>query len=188
MAKQKAAKASAANTTGVVISGKGISFSLLDIDHETFVRFTQKGLSAEAYDDLREQLDDADTCITAPFLDAAVVKFGAQEFHSSWENIKGQCRNKLPPLEKLYAGPKGTYTVFLEYRHEGEFARADVADFDPARLRFKIENIELGKGREYVLINPTYCGRALGGGNTRCEAEIYVVDNAGTRYEIGIAG
>ena len=188
MAKQKTGKATPSNSTEIVISGTGVSFSLLDIDHETFVRFTKTGLSSAGFDDLREQLDEADTCITAPFLEDANVTINGKVFHSSWANIKNQCKNKLPPIEKLYAGPAGTYTVYLEYSHRGEFARAKLADFDPTKLYFKIENVHLGKGHEYVLLNPSYCGHALGGGSTSTEAQIYVVDRVGKRHEIAIAG
>jgi len=188
MAKHKKATSTQSPSTEIVISGTGVSFSLLDIDHETFARFTKTGLSSDGFDDLREQLDDADTCITAPFLEQTTVTINGQAFHSSWKNIKEQCKNKLPPIEKLYAGPKGTYTVYLEYSHRGEFARANVTDFDPCKLYFKIENVHLGIGNEYVLLKPTYCGHALGGGSTTTEAHIFVVDGTGKRYEIAIAG
>jgi hypothetical protein len=189
MAKQKAKQESgkASKSSEVVISGRGLSFSVLDIDEETFERFTRTGISSEEFNDLREQLDDADSFITAPFLDETTVAIDGKEFHSSWENIKGQCGGALPAVTKIYAVPPGTHSVVQECIHEGDFAKARIAGFDPARLEFDIEHVELAKGRRHVLLDPYYKGDALASGDTVSDSDIYVVDGNGKRYEIKFA-
>jgi hypothetical protein len=184
-AKGKSGKAS--KSSEVVISGRGLSFSVLDIDQETFERFTRSGISSEEFNDLREQLDDADSFITAPFLDETTVAIDGKEFHSSWDSIKGQCGGVLPAATRIYAVPSGTYSVVQECTHEGDFATAKIASFDPAKLKFDIEHVELAKGRRHVLLDPYYKGDALASGDTVSDADIYVVDGNGKRYEIKFA-
>jgi hypothetical protein len=184
-AKGKSTKAS--KSSEVVISGRGLSFSVLDIDQETFERFTRSGISSEEFNDLREQLDDADSFITAPFLEETTVAIDGKEFHSSWDSIKGQCRGALPEVTKVYAVPSGTYSVVQECIHEGDFAKTRIAGFDPAKLKFDIEHVELAKGRRHVLLDPYYKGDALASGDTVSDSDIYVVDGNGKRYEIKFA-
>lgn len=189
MAKRKAAKKSnrGSKSSEVVISGRGLSFSVLDIDKETFGRFTRSGISSAEFNDLRDQLDDADSFITAPFLDETTVAIDGKEFHSSWDSIKGQCGGVLPAATRIYAVPAGTYSVVLECTHEGDFAKARIAGFDPAKLSFDIEHVELAKDRKYVLLDPYYKGDMLASGETRSDDDIYVVDGKGKRYELKFA-
>ena len=187
MAKKKAGKESNANMTEVVISGRGLSFSVLDIDQETFVRFTQSGITNDEFDDLRDQLDEAGYYITAPFLDETTVSIDGRQFHGSWKNIKGQCGD-LPKPTRIYEVPPGSYSVILAILHKGEFARARIAGFDPSKLTFDVEHVHLAKGREYVLLDPYYNTESLKWGETRSESDIYVVDGKGKRYYLRIAG
>lgn len=189
MATRKTAEKSkrASKSNELVISGRGLSFSVLDIDQETFRRFTRSGISSEEFNNLRDQLDDGDSFITAPFLDETTVAIDGKEFHSSWNSIKGQCGGVLPAATKIYAVPSGTYSVVLECVHEGDFAKARIAGFDPAMLSFDIEHVELAKGRKYVLLDPYYQGEVLASGEMRSDADIYVVDGKGKRYELKFA-
>lgn len=56
-----------------------------------------------------------------------------------------------------------------------------------SKLCFDIEHVELAKGQEYVLLDPYYEGKTLASGDTRSDADIYVVDGNGKRYEIKFA-
>jgi len=184
---EKSKKAAKSGMTKVVISGRGLSFAVLDIDQTTFERFTRSGISSAEFNDLRDQLDDADSFITAPFLDETTVAIDGKEFHSSWDSIKGQCGGVLPTATRIYVVPAGTYSVVLECVHEGDFAKAKIAKFDATKLSFDIEHVELAKGQDYVLLDPYYKGKALASGDTRSHADIYVVDGNGKRYELKFA-
>lgn len=184
-ARERARKAS--RFSEVVISGRGLAFSVLDIDQDTFERFTRAGISSAEFNNLRDQLDDADAVIAAPFLDETTVAIDGQAFHASWDNIKGQCGGTLPAVTRIYAVSPGTHSVILAHLVEGDFVRARVANFDPAKLTFDLERVELSKGREYVLLDPYYDGEALASGDSRADADIYVVDGNGKRHEIKLA-
>lgn len=179
-----AAKSSKAKKTKVVISGRGLSFSVLDIDRETFVSFTKTGVSDDIFEDLKEQLTEAGDYITAPFLEETTVSIDGKKFHSSWNKIKGQCGNAMPPAIKVYDAPSGSYSVILELTHKGDFVNAEVANFDPLKLTFDLEHIELSKDSKHVLLDPYYNNESLNFGVTKAIGEIYVVDRAGKRYEI----
>jgi hypothetical protein len=184
MATRKSATKSQAKTTKVVISGRGLSFSVLDIDKETFVRFTKTGIPDDEFEDLKEQLTEAGDYITAPFLDDTTVSIDGKKFRSSWDKIKGQCGNALKPPTKVYAVPRGSYSVMMEVTHKGEFVNAEVANFDPLKLIFDLEHIELAKGRNYVLLDPYYANDCLDFGETKATGVIYVVDGAGKKYDV----
>lgn len=184
MATKKAASKSKATKTRVVISGRGISFSVLDIDQETFVLFTRTGIDAEVFEDLKSQLTEAGDYITAPLLGETTVTIDGRKYRGTWNNIKAQCGGVLPPSLKIYDVPAGSYSVILEVTHKGDFVNAEVADFDPAKLSFDIEHVQLSKGREYVLLDPYYKLESLDFGTTKAMGEIYVVDGKGKRYEV----
>jgi hypothetical protein len=188
MAPRKPAKKSSTTMTKmtkVVISGRGLSFHVLDIDHETFGCFTQSGISDDIFEDLKSQLIEAGAYITAPFLDETTVAIDGKKFHSSWPNIKGQCRNVMPPAINVYDDvPPATYSVILEVSHQGDFVNAEIANFDPLKLSFDLEHVALAKGRNYALLDPYYGNEPLDFGVTKTIGEIYVVDRTGKRYEI----
>lgn len=184
MATRKSAIASKTPKTKVVISGRGLSFSVLDIDRETFVGFTQTGIADDVFEDLKYQLTEAGDYITAPFLEETTVSINGKKFHSSWDKIKAQCGNVLPLSSKVYDVPAGVYSVILELTHEGDFVKAEVADFDPKKLSFDLEHVELAKGRKYLLLDPYYNNESLDFGVTKATGVIYVVDRAGKRYDV----
>ena len=184
MATRKTSSTSKAQKTKIVISGRGLSFSVLDIDHETFVLFTRTGISDDVFEDLKEQLTEAGECITAPFLEETTVTINGRRFTSSWTKIKAQCGNVMPPPTKVYDEPSGSYSVILEIALKGEFVNAEVAGFDPEKLTFDLEHIELAKGRKYALLDPYYNHDFLDFGSTKATGIIYVVDNKGKRYDI----
>lgn len=168
----------------LVISGRGLAFSVLDIDRETFKDFTQTGIPDDVFEDLKYQLTEAGDYITAPFLEETTVVVDGKKFHSSWDKIKGQCGNAMPPAIKVYEVPSGSYSVILEVTLKGDFVNAEVANFDPQKLSFDLEHIELAKGRKYMLLDPYYNNESLDSGETNATGEIYVVDGTGKRYEV----
>jgi hypothetical protein len=184
MATRKAGKASQASKTKLIISGTGLAFSVLDIDRETFVRFTRKGIPDAEFEDLKEQLTEAGDYITAPFLDDTTVSINGKKFKSSWDKIKPQCGDVMPPATKVYKVPRGSYSVIMEVSYKGEFVNAEVANFDPAKLSFDLEHIELAKGREYFLLDPYYNLDFLEFGKLKATGFIYVVDGAGKQYDV----
>ncbi len=184
MATKKPVTTSKTNKTKVVISGRGLSFSVLDIDRETFKSFTETGIPDDVFEDLKEQLTEAGDYITAPFLEETTVAIDGKKFHSSWDKIKGQCGNVKPKATKIYAVPPGTYSVILEVMLKGDFVKAEIADFDVKKLTFDLEHVELAKGREFVLLDPYYKKSSLDFGETKATGEIYVVDGTGKRYDV----
>lgn len=184
MATKKPVTASRAQNTKVVISGRGLSFSVLDIDRETFKTFTEVGIPDDVFEDLKEQLTEAGDYITAPFLEETTVAIDGKKFRSSWDKIKGQCGNVKPPVAKIYAVPRGTYSVILEVMLKGDFVNAEIPDFDMKKLTFDLEYVELAKGREFILLDPYYNKTSLDFGETKATGQIYVVDGAGKRYDV----
>jgi hypothetical protein len=76
--------------------------------------------------------------------------------------------------------------VILELVHTGDFANDQVANFDPMKLRFDVEHVELGIGKRYVLLDPYYNEKSLAWGHTTADGDIYVVDRQGRRYNIKV--
>lgn len=184
MTKRNPAIAAKAKYSSITISGRGLSFSVLDIDQETFIDFTRIGISDDDFEDLKYQLTEAGDYITAPFLNETTVSVAGRKFQGTWDNIKGQFGNVLPPATKVFEVPPDSYSVIMEVTHKGDFVKAEIADFDPKKLTFDLEHIQLANGRDYVLLDPYYDNDYLDFGSTKATGVIYVVDSRGKQFDV----
>jgi hypothetical protein len=170
--------------TRLIISGRGLAFSVLDLDRESFLRFTQTGIDADEFDDLKRQLTEAGDCITAPFLGETTVSVDGTLYQGTWDAIKSQVGKRMPPATKIYEQGADAYSVIMEVSVEGEFVRTDIAGFDPKKLSFDLEPVELAKDRKFVLLDPYYGDDFLAVGDTDATGIIYVVDAKGKRFDL----
>ena len=188
MAKRSTASTAKAKVSTIVVSGRGLSFSVLDIDRETFVRFTKTGIPDDEFEDLKYQLTEAGDCITAPFLEHTTVSIDGKKYRGTWKNIQSQFNKGLPPATKVFKVPRGSYSVIMEVSLQGEFVKDTISGFVPEKLSFDLEHIQLANDREYVLLDPYYDNNYLEFGKTKATGSIYVVDGAGNRFDIKRVG